>query len=51
LQCLDNPKLVGVVLNEASDVDQANYRYQYSAAGTQPKKRSQGKTKTGGPVS
>jgi hypothetical protein len=50
LECLDNPKLVGVVLNGASGFDQANYKHQYSAARGQPKKRSQGKKQTGGPV-
>jgi capsular exopolysaccharide synthesis family protein len=50
-ECLDNPKLIGVVLNEASGLDQANYRRQYYAARKQLKKSSQGKNKTGGAVS
>jgi capsular exopolysaccharide synthesis family protein len=31
LQSLDNPKLVGIVLNEASEFDRANYEDQYYA--------------------
>jgi hypothetical protein len=31
LAALDNPKLVGVVLNEASEFDQADYQSQYYA--------------------
>jgi len=31
LQTLDNPKLVGIVLNEASDFDRTNYEDQYYA--------------------
>jgi capsular exopolysaccharide synthesis family protein len=31
LQALDNPKLVGIVLNEASDFDRANYEDQHYA--------------------
>jgi hypothetical protein len=29
LQALDHPKLIGVVMNEASGSDQANYEGQY----------------------
>jgi capsular exopolysaccharide synthesis family protein len=36
LKALDNPKLVGIVLNEASDLDRASYEGQYHAL---PKKR------------
>ncbi|HXY13195.1 MAG TPA: CpsD/CapB family tyrosine-protein kinase [Terriglobales bacterium] len=32
LQALDNPKLIGVVVNEASEFDQANYHGQYYGA-------------------
>jgi capsular exopolysaccharide synthesis family protein len=34
LQSLDNPKLVGIVLNEASEFDRANYEDQYYAIQT-----------------
>jgi Mrp family chromosome partitioning ATPase len=30
LQALDNPKLVGIVLNEASDIDRTYYEDHYS---------------------
>ena len=36
LQALDHPKLIGVVLNEASDSDQANYDDQYYGASRPP---------------
>jgi Mrp family chromosome partitioning ATPase len=32
LQSLDNPKLIGVVVNEASDFDQIEYEGQYYGA-------------------
>lgn len=50
LECLDNPKLVGVVLNEASGFDQAEYKHRYYAGQEQVKKQSQEKKQTGGRV-
>jgi capsular exopolysaccharide synthesis family protein len=37
LQALDNPKLIGIVLNEASDVDRTNYAEQYCTTAQQTK--------------
>jgi len=39
LQALDHPKLIGVVVNEASDFDQAGYEGQYHHAVEQAQRR------------
>jgi capsular exopolysaccharide synthesis family protein len=41
LQSLDNPKLIGVVINEASEFDQVDYDGQYYGAGKYGNKPSQ----------
>jgi protein-tyrosine kinase len=41
LQSLDNPKLIGVVINEASEFDQVDYDGQYYGAGKFEDKRSE----------
>jgi len=41
LQSLDNPKLVGVVINEASEFDQVDYDGQYYGSGKYEDKRSE----------
>jgi capsular exopolysaccharide synthesis family protein len=41
LQSLDNPKLIGVVINEASEFDQVDYDGQYYGSGKYGDKRSE----------
>ena len=41
LQSLDHPKLIGVVVNEASEFDQIDYDGQYYGAGKDGDKRSE----------
>jgi hypothetical protein len=40
LQALDHPKLIGVVVNEATEFDQVGYKGQYYGGLTQPDKSS-----------
>ena len=39
LQAIDNPKLVGIVLNEASEFDRANYEDEYYARQEKTRRR------------
>jgi len=40
LQALDHPKLIGVVMNEATEFDQLSYEGQYYGGAAPPKKWS-----------